>query len=84
MPLPVAGPRRRPGMWRLMLCWRIACPSLKVALVVGTVLNALNNGEQIWLEHSVDLWRVAMNFVVPYCVASYSAARNEARRARGD
>ena len=47
------------------------------------VLNLIDNGAQLWTRHAVDLWQVAMNFVVPYCVSSYSSARNEAQRGRG-
>lgn len=71
-------------MWRLMLAPRIVHSALKVSLVVGAVLNVINNGEQLWTQHTVNLWQAAMNFVVPYCVSSYSAARNEAQRSRGD
>ena len=52
-------------------------------MVVGTVLNLINNGEQLWTHHTVNLWQAALNFVVPFCVSSYSAARNEAQRERG-
>lgn len=80
------GHRPRPGIgvWRLMLAPRIVYPALKVSLVVGAVLNVINNGEQLWTQHTVDFWQAALNFVVPYCVSSYSAARNEAQRSRGD
>ena len=47
------------------------------------VLNLINNGEQLWLHHSLNLWQCALNFLVPYCVSSYSAARNEAQRPPG-
>jgi hypothetical protein len=75
---------QRLGVMRLMLQGRIVHSALKVALLVGTVLNLINNGEQLWMHHSVNLWQAALNFVVPYCVSSYSAARNEAQRAMGD
>lgn len=67
-----------------MFSARIARPALKVAALVGTVLNVVNNGEQLWAGQPVDLWHVALNFLVPYCVSSYSAARNEGTRERGD
>ena len=76
--------RDRPSVLRLMFVPRIARSALKVSLVVGTVLNVVNNGEQFWTQHTVNLWQAALNFVVPFCVSSYSAARNEAQRARGD
>lgn len=72
-----------PSIAALMLSRRIAWAALKVSLVVGAVLNLINNGQQFWTDHTVSLWQVAMNFVVPFCVSSYSAARNEAQRAKG-
>jgi hypothetical protein len=71
------------GILRLMLTPRIARSALKVSLVVGTVLNVINNGEQLWTHHTVNLWQAVLNFVVPFCVSSYSAARNEAQRPPG-
>jgi hypothetical protein len=62
---------------RLMVTPRISRTALKVSLVVGTVLNVINNGEQLWTLHTVNLWSAMLNFVVPFCVSSYSAARNE-------
>ncbi len=67
----------RPSVLRLMLQPRTAKAALEVSLVVGAALNVINNGEQFWMHHTVNLWQVGMNFVVPYCVSSYSAARNE-------
>lgn len=75
---------RAPGVLRLMLEPRIVWSAVKVTMVVGTVLNVINNGEQFWTHRTMNLWQAALNFVVPFCVSSYSAARNEAQRARGD
>jgi hypothetical protein len=76
--------RSEPGVLRLMAKPRIARSALKVSLVVGRVLNVINNGEQFWTHHTVNHWQVALNFIVPFCVSSYSAARNEAQRTRRD
>lgn len=73
---------RPPSVLALMFSRCIACAALKVSLVVGTLLNAINNGEQFWTHQTVNWWQVALNFVVPFCVSSYSAARNEARRTK--
>lgn len=73
---------RHPCVLRLMLKPQIMRAAMKVSLVVGTVLNVINNGLQFWAYHTVNLWQVAMNFVVPCCVSSYSAARNKAQRMR--
>ncbi len=50
---------------------------------VGTVLKVVNNGARLMVQGTVSLWQLAMNFVVPFCVSSYSAARNEAQRSKG-
>jgi hypothetical protein len=57
--------------------------ALRVAAVVGTLLNVVNNGPLWWAQSPVSLWRVALNYLVPFLVASYSAARQEQRRLDG-
>ena len=74
---------RRPSLLGLMLSRRIAVSALKVAAVVGTVLNLINNGPQIWQHHSVNVWQALLNYVVPFCVSAYSAARNDRSRWSG-
>ncbi len=64
----------------LMLSPRIAKGAMKVSIVVGTVLNAINNGEQLWGDHEIHPVGIALNYVVPLCVSAYSAARNESQR----
>jgi hypothetical protein len=57
--------------------------ALRIALVVGTVLNLINQGSAILAASGISWIHVAMNYLVPYCVASYSAAKNELTRRRG-
>jgi hypothetical protein len=47
--------------------------SLVVALIVGTVLNLINQGEALLGEGHVNLAKIILTFVVPYCVATYGA-----------
>ncbi len=47
--------------------------SLIVALVVGTALNAINQGPEIWQGQPVVVWKLAMTYCVPFLVASYGA-----------
>jgi hypothetical protein len=57
---------------------RTATVSAKVALVVGTVLAAINYGDRIFLRgdmHALDWVKVVVTYCVPYCVATYGAAR---------
>lgn len=67
--------------------FRLACQrpnavaAVKVAVLVGTALNLINQGGRV-LEGLPPFWfHVALNYLVPYCVSSYSAARNQLRRA---
>lgn len=58
----------------------IVIAAIKVALVVGAILNVINQGGRLWDGLPPSWFHVALNFVVPYCVSSYSAACNEMRR----
>ncbi|MFM2289529.1 MAG: hypothetical protein RL684_2672 [Pseudomonadota bacterium] len=53
----------------------IARPAAQVSLVVGTLLNAVNQGPELLHNGQVSWLRVAMNYVVPWCVSAFSAAR---------
>jgi hypothetical protein len=46
--------------------------SFWTACVVGTILNLINQGDGI-VSGKVTLWKLALTFVVPYCVATYGA-----------
>ena len=61
----------------------IVIAAIKVALVVGTILNLINQGGRIMEGLSPSWFHVGLNYLVPYCVSSYSAARHQMRR-RGD
>lgn len=60
---------------RAMLSPPVSTNALKVALVVGTILNLINQGNALWHGASVDWLRVGLNFLVPFLVSSYSGAR---------
>ncbi|NCP22536.1 MAG: hypothetical protein GW854_00145 [Erythrobacter sp.] len=60
---------------RLALTRPVITNALKIALVVGTCLNAINQGPQLWQGEGMEWHKVALNFAVPYLVASYSAAK---------
>ncbi|MBZ0142335.1 MAG: nitrate/nitrite transporter NrtS [Rhodocyclaceae bacterium] len=57
--------------------------ALRVSLLVGTVLNILNQGERL-LGGAPSWFNVLCNYLVPFCVSAYSAARSEMRSGRGD
>ena len=51
--------------------------SMRIALMVGSILNLVNQGSAILEGTDISWLHGVLNYVVPYCVASYSAARNE-------
>jgi hypothetical protein len=51
--------------------------ALRVSLVVGSVLNLINQGSALLNGGPISWIQMLMNYLVPCCVASYSAAQNE-------
>jgi hypothetical protein len=59
--------------------------SAKVALIVGSILAMINYGDRILLSgdmRALDWVKLAVTYCVPYCVATYGAARYATRHAR--
>ena len=63
--------------WRLALHYAVAdgvpARSLKVALVVGTLLNLINQGDALWGAAAVNWVKLALTFAMPYLVSTYGA-----------
>jgi hypothetical protein len=47
--------------------------SLLVALVVGTILNAINQGPELLAGHAPVWWKLLLTYFVPFAVASYGS-----------
>ena len=47
--------------------------SLIVALVVGTILNLINQGDALLGGGGVDVTKLLLTFLVPYAVCTYGA-----------
>ena len=69
-----------PELLRTLVRPHIVGNAIKIALFVGTVLNLINQGEQLVVEGRISWVHAVLNYLVPYCVASYSAAKNETGR----
>lgn len=54
--------------------------SIRISLVVGTVLNIINQSGRIIDGLGISWIHAGLNYLVPFCVASYSAAKNQLRR----
>ena len=47
--------------------------SLLVALIVGTILNLINQADALFGEGHLNLVKMALTFAIPYLVATYGA-----------
>ena len=57
--------------------------ALVVALVVGTILNLINQGDALLAGGPIDLPKLLLNYIVPYCVSTYGAVSYRLHLARG-
>ncbi len=55
--------------------------SVLTALIVGSILAAINHGMEIVTLNvdTVRIFRIGLTYVVPYCVSTYSATMQELR-----
>jgi len=51
----------------------VARRSLAVAVIVGTILNLINQSDAIFGQGHLDIARMLLNYVVPFGVATYGA-----------
>ena len=81
-------PEGAPDEGSIIKCTRCAIrhrpmlrPSLMVAIVVGTILTVLNQGDILFAGswNSALYWKVPLTYCVPFCVATYGALTNSRR-----
>ena len=56
--------------------------SLRVAVVVGTLLNLINQGDALLGPGEVVWSKALLTYLVPYCVATYGAVSVRLQMAR--
>ena len=47
--------------------------SLVMALIVGTILNLINQGDALFGAAHLSMIKIVLTYAVPYCVATYGA-----------
>jgi hypothetical protein len=57
--------------FRQTFSWRSVQRSLLSALVVGTVVNGINQGPELISGYGIVLWKLAFTYTVPFLVVSY-------------
>ena len=53
--------------------WPAVRRSLIVALLIGTALNAINQGAELWAGQPLIVWKLLLTYFVPFAVASYGS-----------
>ena len=76
------------------MSWKTACRyavsdgvprrSLWVALIVGTVLNLINQGDLFLSGQGLDFTKLLLTYMVPYMVSTYGAVSFRLHAARTD
>ena len=66
---------------RRAFSWLIARRSLATMLVVGTILNIINQGDTLLWSAAISGWKLLLTYCVPFCVATFGAY--SAYRAQG-
>lgn len=58
--------------------------ALKVAVVVGSILNLINQGDAIFGEAPVEVLKLLLTYTVPYCVYTYGCVTMQLRMCRSE
>ena len=60
-------------IWQYAVAPGVPRRSLAAAVVVGTVLNLINQGDALFGGRPLDWLKLGLTYIVPYCVATYGA-----------
>ncbi|HVO13832.1 MAG TPA: nitrate/nitrite transporter NrtS [Alphaproteobacteria bacterium] len=71
-----------PSLLDLIFSRGIVRRSLWVALIVGTILNLIAQGDVLIAGEHLNFWKILLTYCVPYAVSTYGAvtARLESYR----
>ncbi len=63
----------RPPLANLIFQRGIVRRAAITAVIVGTVLNLIAQGDYLVRGDALNWWKIALTYCVPYCVATYGA-----------
>ena len=66
-----------------MFTWPVMRNALIVGLIVGTILNLINQGDKLGGAEPIDWLKLGLTYCVPFCVStwgSFAALRMMQRR----
>ncbi|CAN0586260.1 unnamed protein product [Ectocarpus sp. 12 AP-2014] len=64
-----------PGFWQIAFSTPVAKRATRIALIVGTIIAAINHGDRMLLAN-IDLatvFKIMLTYCVPYSVSTYSS-----------
>ncbi|GEM_PF-28865 len=68
-----ASKRKMQRLLKVVMNRPLQIRSLRIGFVVGLILNAINQGPEFITGTNFNSFKALLTFVVPYCVATYSA-----------
>jgi hypothetical protein len=72
----------RPSLLSLAFSDGVPRTALVAALLVGSVLNLINQGDVLWGQAALNLPKMLLTYCVPYCVATWGAVSAKRRYLR--
>lgn len=71
--------KKQKTLWEIIKHIKHIKKAIKIALVVGIILNLINQGEVLFIMAMDDLnyYKFFLTFIVPFCVSMYTAVSNE-------
>lgn len=73
-----------PSLLQMMLGDGTPMKAILTALVVGTLLTAINQGDVILSGLAPPIWKVILTYCVPYCVTTWGAITGKRAQWRRD
>ena len=69
-------------IWLMCLAGGVPRRSLTVMVIVGSVLNLINQGDALVRGAPLDWFKLLLTYIVPYCVATYGAVSMQLSKGR--
>lgn len=70
-------------IWQFAISDGVPKRSLAVSLIVGTLLNLINQGDVLFGTTDLNFLKLALTYAVPYCVSTYGAVSYRMSLTRG-
>ncbi|HER25848.1 MAG TPA: hypothetical protein ENI69_01925 [Rhodospirillales bacterium] len=66
-------PTEAPSLTSLVLSDGVPRTAFIVAIIVGSILNLINQGDALFGDVPFNVTKLVLTFMVPYCVSTYGS-----------